>query len=180
MRDFHAKHSGKGAPKPNCRRKYQYYPFRQSQEKIDLLKMLGAEVYPVPAVAYEHPENYNHQAKAFAEKLPNAVWTDQFDNVANARAHYETTGPELWEQTQGTLDAFTCATGTGGTLAGVGKFLKEKSGGKTQVWLADPPGSVLHSYVQTGGKLKERSGGSITEGWILCPSTLAHTAKLAL
>lgn len=136
----------------------------QSQEKIDLLKMLGAEVYPVPAVAYEHPKNYNHQAKAFAEGLPNAVWTDQFDNVANARAHYETTGPEIWDQTQGSLDAFTCATGTGGTLAGVGKFLKEKSGGKTQVWLADPPGSVLHSYVQTGGKLKERSGGSITEG----------------
>lgn len=126
--------------------------------------MLGAEVYPVPAVAYENPGNYNHQAKAFAEHLPNAVWTDQFDNVANARAHYETTGPEIWEQTRGNMDAFTCATGTGGTLAGVGKFLKEKSGGKTQVWLADPPGSVLHSYVQSGGKLKERTGGSITEG----------------
>ena len=153
----------------------QYPPFKlptfslQSQEKIDLLKMLGAEVYPVPAVAYEDPRNYNHQAKAFAKDLSNGVWTDQFDNVANARAHYETTGPEIWEQTQGTLDAFTCATGTGGTFAGVGKFLKEKSGGKTQVWLADPPGSVLHSYVQTGGKLKERSGGSITEGCILCP-----------
>jgi len=141
-----------------------FMPNTQSQEKIDLLRMLGAEVYPVPAVAYENPKNYNHQAKEFAEKLPNAVWTDQFDNVATARAHYETTGPEIWEQTQGTVDAFTCATGTGGTLAGVGKFLKEKSGGKTQVWLADPPGSVLHSYVQTGGKLKERSGGSITEG----------------
>jgi cysteine synthase A len=139
--------------------------------------MLGAEVYPVPAVAYEDPKNYNHQAKAFAEGLPNAVWTDQFDNVANARAHYETTGPELWEQTQGTLDAFTCATGTGGTLAGVGKFLKEKSGGKAQVWLADPPGSVLHSYVQTGGKLKERSGGSITEGYIPYPS-LESCARL--
>ena len=145
-------------------------PFLQSQEKIDLLRMLGAEVYPVPAVAYENPKNYNHQAKAFAESLPNAVWTDQFDNVANARAHYETTGPEIWEQTQGTLDAFTCATGTGGTLAGVGRFLKEKSGGRTQVWLADPPGSVLHSYVQTGGKLKERSGGSITEGCSLSSS----------
>jgi len=149
------------------------FPFKistfslQSQEKIDLLKMLGAEVYPVPAVAYEHPKNYNHQAKAFAQGLPNAVWTDQFDNVSNARAHYETTGPEIWEQTRGTLDAFTCATGTGGTLAGVGKLLKEKSGGKTQVWLADPPGSVLHSYVQSGGKLKERSGGSITEGYPL-------------
>jgi len=137
--------------------------------------MLGAEVYPVPAVAYEHPKNYNHQAKAFAESLPNAVWTDQFDNVANARAHYESTGPEIWEQTQGTLDAFTCATGTGGTLAGVGRFLKEKSGGRTQVWLADPPGSVLHSYVQTGGKLKERSGGSITEGCSLSSSPEPNT-----
>ena len=140
--------------------------FVQSQEKIDLLKMLGAEVYPVPAVAYENPKNYNHQAKEFAETIPNAVWTDQFDNVANARAHYETTGPEIWEQTGGVLDGFTCATGTGGTLAGVGKFLKEKSGGKTQVWLADPPGSVLHSYMQSGGKLKERSGSSITEGLV--------------
>jgi len=137
--------------------------------------MLGAEVYPVPAVAYENPQNYNHQAKAFAENLPNAVWTDQFDNVANARAHYETTGPEIWEQTQGTLDAFICATGTGGTLAGVGRFLKEKSGGRTQVWLADPPGSVLHSYVQTGGKLKERSGGSITEGCFLSCSLEPNT-----
>jgi len=165
VRDFHAKHSGEcpsgWTPHSNSEVSLQ------SQEKIDLLKMLGAEVYPVPAVAYEDPRNYNHQAKEFAEGLPNAVWTDQFDNVANARAHYETTGPEIWEQTRGTLDAFTCATGTGGTLAGVGKFLKEKSGGKTQVWLADPPGSVLHSYVQTGGKLKERSGGSITEGRIL-------------
>ena len=131
--------------------------------------MLGAEVYPVPAVPYENPRNYNHQAKEFAEKLPNAVWTDQFDNVANARAHYETTGPEIWEQTGGKLDGFTCATGTGGTLAGVGKFLKEKSGGKTQVWLADPPGSVLHSYVQSGGNLKERTGSSITEGDVLYP-----------
>jgi len=139
--------------------------------------MLGAEVYPVPAVGYEDPRNYNHQAKAFAEGLPNAVWTDQFDNVANTRAHYETTGPEIWEQTRGTLDAFTCATGTGGTLAGVGKFLKEKSDGEAQVWLADPPGSVLHSYVESGGKLKERSGGSITEGCAL-HSSLELCARL--
>ncbi|KAF9644575.1 cysteine synthase [Thelephora ganbajun] len=140
-----------------------FMPNNQSQEKIDLLRMLGAEVYPVPVVPYENPKNYNHQAKAFAEALPNAVWTDQFDNVVNARTHYETTGPEIWEQTQGTVDAFICATGTGGTLAGVGKFLKEKSGGKTQIWLADPPGSVLHSFVQTG-KLVERTGDSVTEG----------------
>jgi len=144
-----------------------YMPDTQSQEKIDLLKMLGADVRPVPAVAYENPNNYNHQAKRFAESTPNAVWTDQFDNVANARAHYETTGPEIWAQTNGIVDAFVCATGTGGTLAGVGKFLREvsaKEGKKVENWLADPPGSVLHSYMTSGGKLLERSGSSITEG----------------
>jgi cysteine synthase A len=136
----------------------------QSQEKIDLLRMLGADVRPVPAVAFENPKNYNHQAREYAESLDNAIWTNQFDNTANAKAHYLTTGPEIWEQTQGNLDAFICSTGTGGTLAGVGKYLKEKSGGKTQIWLADPPGSVLTSYITSGGKLVERSGSSITEG----------------
>lgn len=126
--------------------------------------MLGAEVYPVPAVAYENPKNYNHQARDFAKSLPNAIWTDQFDNVANTRAHYTSTGPEIWEQTDGNVDAFICATGTGGTLAGTGMYLKEKSRGKTQVWLADPPGSVLCSYLTSGGSLMERSGSSITEG----------------
>ena len=126
--------------------------------------MLGAEVYPVPAVAYENPQNYNHQARDFAKALDNAIWTDQFDNTANANAHYLSTGPEIWEQTGGKVDGFTCATGTGGTLAGTGKYLKEKSGGKTQVWLADPPGSVLYSYISSGGKLVERTGSSITEG----------------
>lgn len=126
--------------------------------------MLGADVRPVPAVAFENPQNYNHQAREYAASLDNAIWTNQFDNTANAHAHYETTGPEIWEQTQGRLDGFVCATGTGGTLAGVGKYLKEKSAGKTQVWLADPPGSVLTSYITSGGKLVERSGSSITEG----------------
>lgn len=126
--------------------------------------MLGAEVHPVPAVPFENPQNYNHQARAYAAKLDNAIWTDQFDNTANAYAHYLTTGPEVWAQTEGALDAFVCATGTGGTLAGVGKYLKEKSDGKTQVWLADPPGSVLHTYISSGGKLVERKGSSITEG----------------
>ncbi|KAG6821008.1 hypothetical protein H0H93_008637, partial [Arthromyces matolae] len=135
-----------------------------SQEKIDLLRMLGADVRPVPAVAYENPLNYNHQARDYAETLDNAIWTDQFDNTANAYAHYTSTGPEIWEQTQGELDGFICATGTGGTLAGTGRYLKEKSGGKTQIWLADPPGSVLTSYIQSGGKLSERNGSSITEG----------------
>jgi len=141
-----------------------FMPNTQSQEKIDLLRLLGAEVHPVPAVAYENPANYNHQARDFAKDLRNAIWTDQFDNVANAHAHYLSTGPEIWEQTNGKVDAFVCATGTGGTLAGVGKALKEKSKGKTQIWLADPPGSVLYSYVSSGAKLTERKGSSITEG----------------
>jgi cysteine synthase A len=111
-----------------CRaRGYQctiYMPNTQSREKIDLLRSLGADVRPVPAVPLADPMNYNHQAKAYAQATPGAVWTNQFDNGANWRAHYGTTGPELWAQTQGKLDAFVCATGTGGTLSGVAKALK--------------------------------------------------------
>ncbi|KFH62879.1 cysteine synthase [Podila verticillata NRRL 6337] len=141
-----------------------YMPNTQSQEKIDLLRMLGAEVYPVPAVAFDNPENYNHQAARHAKRLDNAVWTNQFDNTANRRAHIETTGPEIWKQLDGQVDGFTCSTGTGGTLAGVARFLKEKSNGKTKIFLADPPGSVLYSYIKSGGTLIERGGSSITEG----------------
>ncbi|KAJ1916689.1 Cysteine synthase 1 [Mycoemilia scoparia] len=143
-----------------------YMPNTQSQEKIDLLKMLGADVRPVPAVPYDNPDNYNHQAKRYAESLgENAVWTDQFDNwKANRQAHIETTGPEIWSQTEGKVDGFTCATGTGGTFAGVTRYLKEKSGGKVKAFIADPPGSVLYSYFKSGGKLTERQGSSITEG----------------
>lgn len=141
-----------------------YMPNTQSQGKIDLLRLLGAEVYPVPAVAFDNPENYNHQAKRHAEGMDNAVWTNQFDNVANRQAHIETTGPEIWAQTGGRVDAFTCATGTGGTLAGTTRALKTLSGGRVKCYLADPPGSVLHSYIQSGGKLVDRSGSSITEG----------------
>ena len=141
-----------------------YMPNNQSQGKIDLLRLLGAEVFPVPAVAYENPENYNHQAKRHAERLDNAVWTDQFDNRANRRAHLETTGPEIWHQSNGRIDAFTCATGTGGTLAGVTRYLKEISNHRVKSFLADPPGSVLHSYIASHGQLTSRSGSSITEG----------------
>ena len=141
-----------------------YMPNTQSQGKIDLLRLLGAEVYPVPAVPFENPDNYNHQAKRHAERLDNAVWTNQFDNTANRRAHIETTGPEIWAQTKGHVDAFTCATGTAGTLAGVTRYLKSVSHGRVKCFLADPPGSVLHSYVQSGGQLVERAGSSITEG----------------
>ncbi|KAI1467320.1 cysteine synthase (O-acetylserine (thiol)-lyase-like protein) [Daldinia caldariorum] len=141
-----------------------YMPNTQSQGKIDLLRLLGAEVYPVPAVPFDDPQNYNHQARRHAEKLDNAVWTNQFDNTANRRAHIETTGPEIWAQTAGKVDAFTCATGTAGTLAGTTRFLKDASGGRVKAYLADPPGSVLHSYLQSGGRLAERAGSSITEG----------------
>lgn len=143
-----------------------YMPNTQSEEKINLLRMLGAEVYPVPAVPFDNPENYNHQAKRHAESLDNAVWTNQFDNVANREAHILTTGPEIWEQTRDTgLDGFICATGTGGTLAGITNYLKAQSNGEVQCWLADPPGSVLHAYVQSKCERLERTGtGSITEG----------------
>lgn len=141
-----------------------YMPNTQSQGKIDLLRLLGAEVYPVPAVAFDNPQNYNHQAKRHAEGLDNAVWTNQFDNTANRRAHIETTGPEIWAQTEGKIDAFTCATGTGGTFAGVTRYLKTVSDGRVKCFLADPPGSVLYSFVSSGGKLTDRTGGSITEG----------------
>ncbi len=139
-------------------------PNTQSQGKVDLLRLLGATVYPVPAVPYENSENYNHKAKRHAEERENTVWTNQFDNTANRKAHIETTGPEIWAQTEGKLDAFTCSTGTGGTLAGVTRYLKTKSDGRVKTYLADPPGSVLHAYITSGGKLSERTGSSITEG----------------
>jgi hypothetical protein len=165
MRHIHAQHPGALSP-PSSATPGPTDVNIQSQEKIDLLRMLGAEVHAVPAVAYENPANYNHLARDHAKGISNAIWTNQFDNTANAYAHYISTGPEIWEQTHGELDGFICSTGTGGTLAGVGKYLKEKSHGKTQVWLADPPGSVLTSYITSGGKLTERSGSSITEGMI--------------
>lgn len=140
-----------------------YMPDTQSQEKIDLLRMLGADVRPVPAVAFDNEMNYNHQARRYAESLDNAVWTNQFDNTANRGAHIATTGPEIWEQTAGKLDAFICATGTGGTLAGITRYLVEKSGGKVESYLADPPGSVLFNLVENG-KLAREGNGSITEG----------------
>ncbi|KAF7194900.1 Cysteine synthase 1 [Pseudocercospora fuligena] len=141
-----------------------YMPNTQSQGKIDLLRLLGAEVYPVPAVPFDNPENYNHQARRHAERLDNAVWTNQFDNTANRLAHIETTGPEIWAQTEGKIDAFTCASGTAGTIAGMTRYLKTVSDGRVKCYLADPPGSVLYTYISSGGKLIDRSGSSITEG----------------
>lgn len=136
-------------------------PDTQSQEKMDMLRTLGAEVRPVPAVPYKDPNNYVRLSGRIAGEMENAIWANQFDNLANRRAHYETTGNEIWEQTGGKIDAFTCATGTGGTLAGVAMCLKEKNPDVKTV-LADPMGSALYSYIKTGDLKME--GNSITEG----------------
>ncbi|KAK2560495.1 Cysteine synthase 1 [Acropora cervicornis] len=131
-------------------------------EKIDILNTLGADVRPVPAVPFDDPMNYNHQARRFAEGIENAIWTNQFDNISNRRAHFEMTGPEIWQQTDGRISAVTFSTGTGGTIAGVGSFLKSKNP-NVKVILADPEGSVLYNYFKHG-ELKRSDGSSITEG----------------
>ncbi|MCL1475281.1 cysteine synthase A [Argonema antarcticum] len=136
-------------------------PDTQSQEKMDALRTLGAEVRPVPAVSYKDPNNYVRLSGTIASEMENAIWANQFDNLANRRAHYETTGKEIWEQTGGKIDAFTCATGTGGTYAGVSMYLKDQNPNVKTV-LADPMGSGLYSYAKTGEITIE--GSSITEG----------------
>ena len=141
-------------------------PDTQSREKIDMLRLCGAEVRTVPAVPYRDPNNYVKLSGRLAEELartePNgAIWANQFDNVANRRGHYETTGPEIWRQTEGKVDAFVCAVGTGGTLAGVGMFLKERNP-DVVIGLADPTGAALYSYYTTGELKME--GESISEG----------------
>lgn len=103
-----------------------YMPDNQSDEKVSLLRTLGADVRSVPTVPYKDEMNFQKQAGRFAASLDNAVWTNQFDNVANRLSHYESTGPEIWQQTQGAIDAFTCAVGTGGTLAGIAAYLKNQ------------------------------------------------------
>ncbi|CDK26662.1 unnamed protein product [Kuraishia capsulata CBS 1993] len=141
-----------------------YMPNTQSPAKMNTLRLLGAEVHPVPVVPFDDPLNFNHQARRHAEGLPNAVWTNQFDNLANRQAHIEATGPEIWAQLNGEVDAFTCSTGTGGTFAGITRYLKDISGGKVRAVVADPPGSCVYSYVKSGGKSLAREGGSFTEG----------------
>lgn len=142
-----------------------YMPNTQSQAKINLLKWLGAEVYPVPVCPFTDPLNFNNRARDHAKAMDNAIWTDQFDNGANWAAHYKTTGPEILKQIEDkglTLDAFTCSTGTGGTYSGVAKYLKEATESKCKLVVADPPGSVIYSYIKTGQL--QRSGDSFTEG----------------
>ncbi len=135
-------------------------PETQSREKIDFLRMIGADLRLVPAKPYRDPGNYVHVSRRLAEEI-GAVWANQFDNPANREGHRLTTGREIWEQTQGKLDAFTCACGTGGTLAGVAMALKERSP-RVRIVLADPEGSGLYGWVKNGDLTV--SGSSITEG----------------
>ncbi len=139
-------------------------PETQSQEKKDMLRLAGAELVQVPAAPYKNPNNYVRYSGRLAEELARTtnegvIWANQFDNVANRQAHIETTGPEIWDQTGGTVDGFVCAVGSGGTLAGVAMALQPKG---VKIGLADPDGAALHSYYTTGTLAS--SGGSITEG----------------
>jgi len=141
-------------------------PDTQSQEKKDMLRLCGAELVEVPAVPYLNPNNYVKVSGRLAEQLARtetngAIWANQFDNVANRQGHIETTGPEIWNQTDGKVDGFSCAVGTGGTLAGVAMALKERNK-NVRIALADPMGAALYSYY-THGVLKSE-GSSITEG----------------
>ena len=136
-------------------------PDTQSAEKIGLLRSLGAEVRTVPAVPYRDPNNYVRLSGRIAAEIPGAVWANQFDNLANRRAHFNSTGPEIWRQTAGKVDAWVAATGTGGTYAGVALYLKQQNP-QVQCVLADPHGSALYSWAK-GGELAT-DGSSITEG----------------
>jgi cysteine synthase A len=141
-------------------------PDTQSQEKKDALRLLGAQLIEVPAVPYKDPNNYVKVSGRLAEQIAReskagAVWANQFDNVANRRAHIETTGPEIWRQTLGRVDGFICAVGTGGTLAGVGTALKAHNP-DVVIAAADPMGAAIYSWIKTG-ELKAE-GSSITEG----------------
>src|SRR3954449_6035051 len=141
-------------------------PETQSQEKKDMLRLCGAELVEVPAVPYSNPNNYVKVSGRLAEQLAKtetngAIWANQFDNVANRQGHIETTGPEIWNQTDGKVDGFICSVGTGGTLAGVAMALKSRKK-NVRIGLADPMGAALYSYY-TNGVLKAE-GSSITEG----------------
>ncbi|MBX9882249.1 MAG: cysteine synthase A [Sphingomonas sp.] len=136
-------------------------PETQSREKMDTLRALGAELITVPAAPYASPCHFVHQSRRIAEETPNAIWANQFDNVANRRAHINGTAAEIWEQLEGRIDGFTCAVGTGGTLAGVGLGLKEKDEAVT-IALSDPHGAALYNYY-AHGELKSE-GSSVAEG----------------
>ncbi len=142
-------------------------PNTQSQEKKDTLRALGAELVEVPAVAFADPNNYQHVGRRLADELRKTekhgvFFADQWNNLDNRKAHYTTTGPEIWEQTGGTIDAFICAVGTGGTLAGTSAYLRERKPSIT-IGVADPKGAAMYTYFSTG-KAVPTPGGSVTEG----------------
>jgi cysteine synthase len=137
-------------------------PNTQAREKMELLSAMGAEVRPVPPAPYAEPGNYNHVARRAAEEIPGAFWANQFDNTVNRDMHYRTTGPEIWQQTEGKITAFVSAIGTGGTLAGTSRFLKERNG-KIRTVCADPHGASMWSWIKRGN-LDFDEGDSITEG----------------
>ncbi|MFV0409568.1 MAG: cysteine synthase A [Paracoccus sp. (in: a-proteobacteria)] len=139
-------------------------PETQSQEKKDMLRLAGAELVQVPAVPYRNPNNYVRYSERLAAKLAETeangvIWANQFDNIANRRAHEETTGPEIWQQTDGKVDGFICSVGSGGTLAGVAAALQPRG---VKIGLADPEGAALYSFYTTGEF--DSPGSSITEG----------------
>jgi cysteine synthase A len=136
-------------------------PDNQSAEKMDTLRALGAELVLVPPAPYKNPGHFVHTSRRLAEETPGAVWANQFDNTANRKAHIESTAPEIWEQMGGKIDGFTCAVGTGGTLAGVGMGLKEFDESVT-IALTDPYGAALYNYY-ANGELKAE-GNSVAEG----------------
>jgi cysteine synthase A len=136
-------------------------PDNQSKEKMDTLRALGAKLVTVPPTKYADPAHFVHTSRRLAEETEGAVWANQFDNTANRKAHIESTAPELWEQMEGRIDGFTCAAGTGGTIAGVGMGLKEFDE-TVQIALTDPHGAALYSYFATGELRSE--GSSVAEG----------------
>ncbi len=136
-------------------------PETQSREKMDTLRALGAELVLVPAAPYANPGHFVHTSRRIAEETPNAIWANQFDNIANRKAHILGTAEEIWTQMEGRVDGFTCAVGTGGTLAGVGLGLKEKDE-RVRVALSDPHGAALYEYY-AHGELKA-DGTSVAEG----------------
>ena len=141
-------------------------PDTQSQEKKDMIRLSGADLREVPAVPYKNPENYVHVSERIAKEMNKThkngvIWANQFDNIANREAHIKGTGPEIWDQLNGQIDGFTCAVGTGGTLAGIGIALKERNK-KVKIMLADPMGSALYEFYKNG--ILKSTGSSITEG----------------
>ena len=142
-------------------------PNTQSQEKKDMLRLCGAELVEVPALPFSNPDNYQHVGRRLAESLKageknGVIFADQWNNLDNRKAHYVSTGPEIWEQTDGKIDGFICAVGTGGTLAGVSSFLREKKNDIT-IGVADPRGAAMY-HLFKDGEVKSTEGGSITEG----------------